>query len=223
MQTFDTPTPITAVLDIPAGRIHLVAADRTDTTVEVLPADPAKARDTKAAEQIRVTYTDGVLRIDAPEAGNRILGHSGSIELTIQLPAGSRIDAKADLAELRSTGRLGEVGFEGAQATVELDEAAGARLTTAAGDLAVARLTGSARITAQKGDLTVTEAVRGTLTLRTDAGRITVGAARGTSAALDASTGFGRIDNALRNTGDTPDHLTVHATTAYGDITARSL
>ena len=39
MQKFDTPAPITAVLDIPAGRIRFIAADRTDTTVEVLPGE----------------------------------------------------------------------------------------------------------------------------------------------------------------------------------------
>jgi hypothetical protein len=36
MQYFDTPAPVSAVLDIPAGRIHLIAADRADTTVGTL-------------------------------------------------------------------------------------------------------------------------------------------------------------------------------------------
>ncbi|MGW7035791.1 hypothetical protein ACWGEA_11380, partial [Streptomyces zaomyceticus] len=75
----------------------------------------------------------------------------------------------------------------------------------------------------QKGDLRITEATRGALTLRTEAGDIEIAAARGASASLDAGTAHGRIHNALANTaGPTPD-LTVHATTAYGDITARSL
>ena len=74
MQKFDTPAPISAVLDIPAGRIQFIAADRADTTVEVLPADASKGRDVKAAEQIAVDYADGVLRIEAAPAKNRILG-----------------------------------------------------------------------------------------------------------------------------------------------------
>ncbi|CAM5740737.1 hypothetical protein SALBM311S_12195 [Streptomyces alboniger] len=65
MQKFDTPAPISAVLDIPAGRVQFIAADRADTTVEVLPANPSKSRDTKAAEQATVAYDDGVLRISA--------------------------------------------------------------------------------------------------------------------------------------------------------------
>ncbi|MET9895348.1 DUF4097 family beta strand repeat-containing protein [Streptomyces sp. NPDC006465] len=222
MQKFDTTAPISAVLDIPAGQIRFVAADRADTTVEVLPADASKGRDVKAAERIEVTYDGGVLRIEAPEAKNRILGTSGSVAVTVQLPAGSRVEAKAAVAEFRSVWRLGDVTFEGAQGSVELDETAGTRLTLLAGDISVGRLGGPAEISTQKGDLNITEAVRGTVALRTEHGDISIGAAHGVSASLDAGTSHGRIHNALKNTDGTPD-LTIRATTAYGDITARSM
>ncbi|WP_328930620.1 DUF4097 domain-containing protein (plasmid) [Streptomyces sp. NBC_00190] len=223
MLKFDTAVPVAAVLDIPAGRIRFIAADRADTTVEVLPADASKGRDVKAAEQIEVGYADGVLRIAAPAAKNRILGNSGSVEVTVQLPAGSRVEAKAASAELRGVGRLGDVTFEAAQATVKLDETDSARLTLQAGDITVGRLGGPAQISTQKGDLRITEAVRGTVELRTEAGEISVGAARGVSASLDAGTSYGRIHNALNNTDGAAAGLNIHATTAYGDITARSL
>ncbi|MFG3056643.1 DUF4097 family beta strand repeat-containing protein [Kitasatospora sp. NPDC048239] len=221
MQKFDTTAPIAAVLDIPAGRIRFIAADRADTVVEVLPADAAKGRDVKAAEQTAVEYRDGVLRIEAP-AKNQVLGASGSVEVTVQLPAGSRIEAKAASAELRGDGRLGDVSLELSHGSVTLDEAASARVTLLAGDVSVGRLGGPAEIGTRKGDIRITEAVRGTVTLRTDSGEIAVGAAQGASASLDASTAHGRIHNALRNTGGAPD-LAIHATTSYGDITARSL
>ena len=32
MQKFATPSPVSAVLDIPAGRARFIAADRADTT-----------------------------------------------------------------------------------------------------------------------------------------------------------------------------------------------
>ncbi|MFB7907845.1 DUF4097 family beta strand repeat-containing protein [Kitasatospora sp. NPDC056076] len=222
MQKFATPAPVSAVLDIPAGRIRLIAADRADTVVEVRPADAGKSRDVKAAERVEVAYVDGVLRVEAPEAGNRLLGNSGSVEVTVQLPTGSRVDATAALAEFRGVGRLGDVTIEAAQGTVKLDETAGARFDLQAGDIAVGRLGGPAEIRTQKGDLRITEAVQGAVTLRTEYGQIEVGAARGVSAALDAGTAHGRIHNALRNADSTPG-LTIHATTAYGDITARSL
>jgi len=45
MQKFDTPAAISAVLAIPAGRVQVIAAERADTTVEVLPTDAAKGRE----------------------------------------------------------------------------------------------------------------------------------------------------------------------------------
>ncbi|WP_405832316.1 hypothetical protein [Streptomyces sp. NBC_01176] len=223
MQRFDTPAPVSAVLDIPAGRVRFVAADRADTTVEILPADASRSRDVEAAEQTEVTYDDGVLRIGTAAATHRILGASGAIEVTVRLPAGSRVDAKAADAGLRGVGRLGDVAFEGGRATVELDEAESARLTLLAGDISVGRLGGPAEMSTRKGDIRVSEAVRGTVALRTEHGEISVGAAHGVSASLDAGTGHGRIHNALKNTDGAGAGLNIRATTAYGDISARGL
>ncbi|MFJ1664524.1 DUF4097 family beta strand repeat-containing protein [Streptomyces anthocyanicus] len=221
MQTFDTPAPICALLDVPAGRIRFIAADRTDTTVEVLPADASKGRDVKVAEQTRVEFGDGVLRIETG-VKHPFMGASGAVEVTVRLPAGSRVEAKAAAAEFRGVGRLGDVGFEGAHGPVKLDEAASVRLATAAGDISVGRLDGPADIRTEKGDIRIAEAVRGEVVLRTGSGDLSVGAAAGVSASLDAGTSYGRVHNALRNTDGTPG-LTIHATTAHGDITARSL
>ena len=221
MPKFDTPAPISAVLDIPAGHVRFIAADRADTAVEVLPADTSKGRDVKVAEQTKIECSDGVLRIEAP-AKNQLLGSSGSIEVTVQLPAGSRVEAKAASAEFRAVGRFGDVAFEGAHGAIKLDEAASVRLTTVAGDVSVGRLNGPAEISTGKGDIRIAEAVRGTVVLRTQAGDVSVGAAHGVSASLDAGTTYGRIHNALKNTEGAAD-LNVHATTAYGDIVARSL
>jgi DUF4097 and DUF4098 domain-containing protein YvlB len=221
MPKFDTTTPVSAVLDIPAGHIRFIAADRADTTVEILPANAAKGSDVKAAERITVEYRDGVLRIEAAPERNRLLGDSGAVEVTVQLPTGSRVEAKAAGGEFRGVGRFGDVTFELAQGSVKLDEAESARVTLLDGDVSVRRLRGAARISTQKGDITVAEAMGGEVVLRTESGDVSVIAARG-CAALDAGTGYGRIDNALRNTDGTAD-LTIHATTAYGDIAARSL
>ncbi|MEV7123566.1 DUF4097 family beta strand repeat-containing protein [Kitasatospora griseola] len=222
MQKFATPTAITAVIDIPAGHLRLIAADRTDTVVEVLPANPSKSRDVKAAELTEVAFTDGVLRIVTADANHRLIGPTGALEVTVQLPSGSRIEAKAADADLRGVGRLGEVTFESARGPVKVDEAAGGRFVLQDGSIEVGRLTGSARLDTQRGDLTVNEAVRGDLVLTTMSGSITVGAARGVSASLDAGTSYGRIHNALRNADDVPA-VTIRATTSNGDITARTV
>ena len=220
MHTFDTPAPISAVLDIPAGRVRFIAADRADTVVEVLPVDASKSRDVKAAEQTTIDYAHGVLRIDTP-AKNQYLGLSGSIEVTVELPTGSRVEAKAGSAELRTAGRLGEVAFDGAYRRITIEEAASVRLTAVDGDVEVGRLGGPAQISTARGDIRIAEATGGKVVLNTQSGDISITAAAGVSAALDAGTSNGRITNALKNDG-TPE-LDIHATTSNGDITARSL
>ncbi|MFE7235432.1 DUF4097 family beta strand repeat-containing protein [Streptomyces sp. NPDC002405] len=221
MQKFDSPAPISAVLDIPAGRVQFIAADRADTTVEVLPANPSKKRDVQTAEQTTVAYADGVLRIRTAEPKNQLFGPSGSLEVTVQLPAGSRVEVKAAGSELRGVGRLGDVSFEGAYRQIKIDEAASVRLTALDGDVEVGRLGGPAEISTARGDIRITEAVRGTVVLRTQSGDISVAAAGGVSATLDAGTGYGRVSNSLKNDGTA--ELDIRATTSHGDITARSL
>jgi hypothetical protein len=219
MHTFDTPAPISAAVDVPAAQVRLVASDRAATTVEVRPADPAKGRDVKAAERTTVEHLDGTVRVTTP-VRNEAFGPSGSVEVTVQLPAGSAVVVRGS-AETHGTGRLGDVTVDGSYGGIRLDEAGTVRLTAHAGDVVVGRLAGPGEITTTKGDITVVEALGGTLVLRTQVGDITVTAGAGVPAALDAGTGYGRISNALRNDG-TPA-LDIRATTTQGDITARSL
>ncbi|MFE5796916.1 DUF4097 family beta strand repeat-containing protein [Streptomyces sp. NPDC056503] len=222
MRTFAATAPIAAVVAIPAGHLRLIAADRADVTVDIRPANPAKSRDVKAAETTTVSFADGVLDITAPETGNQLFGATGSVEITVQLPADSSVRAKAAAADLRGVGRLGDVTFEAAQGPVKLDEARTAHLTLQDGDITLGHLHGDAELTTTRGDLRITQATGGTVRLDTQAGSITIGAARSTTATLDAGTTLGRIANTLQNTHGTGTPLTIHATTALGDITAHS-
>jgi hypothetical protein len=223
MLKFDTPDPITAVLDIASGRIRLIAADRGDTTVAVGPADPGKRRDVKAADKTEVEFADGVLRIRTAAPKNQYLGPSGDLEVVVELPAGSRIEAKTAGCELSGVGRLGDVVFEGAYRRIEVEEAASLRLTAVDGDVEVGWLGGPAHISTARGAILIDEVAQGAIELSTQMGDITVGASAGASATLDADTGHGRIHNALKNTEGAAASLNIRATTGQGDITARSL
>ena len=66
MPTFETPEPISAVVEIGIGDITFEAGDRADTVVEVAPGDPAKQADVRAAEQTRIEFADGQLLVKAP-------------------------------------------------------------------------------------------------------------------------------------------------------------
>ena len=143
--------------------------------------------------------------------------------MTVQLPAGSRVEAKAASAEFRGVGRLGDVAFEGAHGAIKLDEAASARLTIHAGDVSVGRLSGPARDQHQQGRHPHRRGrARHGRAAHRGRRRSRSAPPRGVSASLDAGTSYGRIHNALKNT-DGARRPDIHATTAYGDITARSL
>ncbi|GAB2826697.1 DUF4097 family beta strand repeat-containing protein [Actinocorallia aurea] len=217
---FATPAAISAVLDVPAGRVHVIAADQADTTVEVSPANPSRDRDVKAAERTTVEYADGTLRIETP-VHHEILGPSGAVAVTVRMPAGSRVEAKAAIAEFRSVGALDDVAVESSYGPIAIDEAATVRLAALDGDVEVGRLGGPAEISTQRGGIRIAQAAAGTVTLTAQSGDITVGAAPGVSATLDAGTGHGRVTNALKNDGTAG--LDIRATTAHGHITARSL
>ncbi|MEV5750347.1 hypothetical protein AB0L00_21205 [Actinoallomurus sp. NPDC052308] len=129
-----------------------IAADRTDTTVEILPADASKGRDVKAAEQTTVDYADGVLRIETA-VKNQYFGPSGSIEVTVQLPAGSGIEAKAASAEFSTTGPLGDITYESSVGAAVLDAGTSpGRITNALENDGTADLTITA--TTSNGDIT---------------------------------------------------------------------
>jgi hypothetical protein len=124
MYEFIATAPICAVLDIPAARIQVIAADRDDVTVEVLPGDASQSRDVKAAERVEVTFDDGILRVISAKNSSPLLGSSGSVEITVRAPAESGIRATTASGEFRGVGRLGEVTFEGASGSVKIDEPA---------------------------------------------------------------------------------------------------
>ena len=222
MPTYNTPEPISAVLNIPAGSIQLVATEQAETAVEVLPANAAKGRDVKAAEATKVEYAEGVLRIQVV-AKNQYFGPSGAVAVTVQLPAGSQADVKSASVELRATGRLGDVVIESAQGPIDLEDVASARITSSASEVSIGRLNGPAEIRTSKGDIRIAEAARGNVVLRTDVGEVEIVAAAGASATLDAGTATGRISNALKNSEGADAELTIRATTSVGDIVARSL
>ena len=61
MTTFHTAEPITAVVEVVAGAVHLAATDRDDTVVDIKPRDPERVSDVRAAEQARVDFHNGTL------------------------------------------------------------------------------------------------------------------------------------------------------------------
>jgi hypothetical protein len=207
MPTFPTPEPITAVLDVTAGHVQIRASDRTDTVVEVRPSDETRDADVGAAAQTQVEFSGGRLSVRAPK--NRLwslIGRPPSIDVTIELPTDSRVDARG-WANYRSQGRLGEVSFETAAGSIRLDQAAALKLRTAAGDVSVGRAGGHTDVSTSTGKIWIGE-IDGAAVVKTANGDITIGEAAD-DVRLNTANGDITVHRAL---------AAVSAKTAYGSV-----
>ena len=211
MPMFNTPEPISVNLDLCVGDLHVVASDRGDTLVEVLPSDPDKRSDVIAAEQTRVVYANGVLQIKAPKGWKRYSFRAGheSIDVRIELPNGSQLRGEGGVAGLRSSGTLGECRYRTGAGDIAVEHVAGAtEIKTGTGAVRIDRIDGPATIKNSNGDTWIGEVV-GDLQVKSANGRITVGQAH---AALTAKTAKGDI-----HLGEVA-HGVVVAETAYGKV-----
>ena len=103
MPTFAAPEPITVSIELSVGDVRIVASDRTDAIVQVRPSDESRELDVRDAEQTRVEQTPDGLVIKTPRPrGLGLLGKPGSVDVTIELPAGSSLHGDSSVAAFRS-------------------------------------------------------------------------------------------------------------------------
>ena len=208
MPRFETPEPILATIDLPAGNVRVNAGDRTDTVVEVRPSDQSDDADVQTAEQTQVEYARGKLLVKAPKAKGRwwLFKYSGSIDVSVELPTGSRIDANAARADVRCEGRLGESRFSSSSGDIQLDQTGKLRVA-AAGNVSVDRSVGHTDVTTANGEIWIRK-IDGPAVVKTSNGDITLGEVTGD---LRLNTAYGDItvDRALAS---------LSAKTAYGSV-----
>jgi DUF4097 and DUF4098 domain-containing protein YvlB len=206
MPIFDSPDPISVTLELVVGDARIIASDRTDTVVEVRPTDESKDLDRKVADQTRVEFTNGKLLVKAPRQ-RAIFGKPGSIDVVIELPAGSQVHGRSAMSALRAEGRLGDCKFKTALGDIAIDQAGSLDLNSAVGDITVERAAGHADVTTGSGALrlgaidgpavvknsngaTAISEVTGDLRVNAANGDITIGLAH---ADVDAKTANGSI------------------------------
>jgi DUF4097 and DUF4098 domain-containing protein YvlB len=190
MPTFDTPNPITATVTVVSGDVRLVAGDAGATTVTVEPTDSGNAEDRRAAEQTRIEFTNGHLLVRAPKLRTWMpRANGGSIDVTIELPAGSTVQAGAALADFTIDGPLAEARVKTGLGHVRIERAGTLVVKTGIGDISVDRVTGNAELTAGSGELRVRE-LDSTAVIKNSNGDIWIGQAGGD---LRASAANGNI------------------------------
>ncbi|WP_328394347.1 DUF4097 family beta strand repeat-containing protein [Nocardia sp. NBC_00416] len=209
MPTFETPDPIAVTVDVLSGSVTVIASDRADTVVEVRPAEESRKSDVRAAEQTRVDFTAGTLTVRTPKDWRTYtpFGGNPSVEVTIEVPTGSRLQATAAVGRLLGTGELGRCDLE-----------------IAAGDIIVERPLGSVIAKTAKGDIRIGEASRGVLRLETSMGELEVGIHPGSAARVETDARYGAVRNVLGPVDrpqENEDTVQVYAHNSYGNIIIR--
>jgi DUF4097 and DUF4098 domain-containing protein YvlB len=208
--SFDTQGPIVADVDIAAGSVHLIAGDRTETVVTVNPVDPSSKIDVAAAEKARVEISGRRLSVVVPKPGGIMSYISfrdwGLVDVTIELPTGSSVDAKTGAGNLRADGEFGEVNAKSGAGDIQVDQALARRLVSGAGRL---------RLGSSRGD---TEVIT--------AGDMDIGLIDGTAQVknLNGRTRIREVTGPIRVKSANGDivvdraHTDVHGRTANGSI-----
>ncbi|MFE3199868.1 DUF4097 domain-containing protein [Embleya sp. NPDC059237] len=200
MPTFDTPKPIFATVDLVVGSLRISASDRVDTVVEVRPTDPSHTASVQAAEQTSVACSSGRLSVRVPRNKSRsFFGRSASVDVTIELPTGSRIEGQAAAADIHVEGRVGETRLSVASGDIRLDRTGALRLNSTSGDVSVAHSVGHTDISAAAGEIRVGK-IDGTAVVRNTAGGISLGAVSG-DLRLNSTLGDITVDRALTTVG----------------------
>lgn len=213
MPTYDTPGPIHASVEFSAGELRVVASERPDTVVRVSPGDESENRDVRAAEQTRVEFVSGTLTVRGPRhPGFGMFGKVGAVEVVVELPVGSDLEAKLGVGGVRCTGVLGGCRLRSGAGDLQVEQAESLSLTTGMGLAAAENVTGDAKLTTGSGRLRV-QSVAGPAVLKNGNGEIWVGHAGGEL----------RVNSA--NGDITADHAaaSMTANTANGDIRVREL
>ncbi|AUY51618.1 DUF4097 family beta strand repeat-containing protein [Streptomyces sp. CB01881] len=206
MPTYETDGPISATLEFEIGTVWIRAGKRTDTVVEVRPANAAREADVKAAELTQVDFAGGRLTLKGPKQRTVFSNKKGSIEVLVELPSGSEVHADSPMADFVTEGPLGDCRLKASMGRIQIDRAEGVRLKTDHGDIRVGAVSGDAEVSGagrievgsvggrltvknSNGDTEIDE-VYGELTANASNGRIHVGLAE---AGVDAKTANGHI------------------------------
>jgi DUF4097 and DUF4098 domain-containing protein YvlB len=227
MPEFQTPEPISVILDLGAAYVRISAGERTDTVVEVRPTNAHDDSDVQAVKEVRVDYSNGTLRVTGPKARTFDFSRkSRSIDLDIALPSGSRVTAEMQFGDFHGAGRLGETRIKTSAGNLALGDTGPLRLSTAAGHISADDVDGDADVTTGSGRVRIGD-VAGTASAWNSNGETTIGAVAGNlrvrgangdisvqraGAGVDAKTSNGsvRIGEVVRGT--------VSLGTAMGDL-----
>lgn len=211
MPIYTTPGPIDLAINLPVGAIEIIAGDRTDTVVTVSATNPERAVDRRGAEETSVDFNGQRLTVAGPKPRFSIIGPTESVDVKVELPAGSRLTAEIG-GSVRTLGSLGATRVKSSMGYVDLDSTGDLWLRAGHGNITVGTARGGIDITADHGQIRVGR-VTGDAILKASHGSVLVGESGGD---LDAKLSYGDLEI-------TKVLASVAAKTAYGSIQLREV
>ncbi|MCX2949721.1 DUF4097 family beta strand repeat-containing protein [Lentzea sp. NEAU-D7] len=186
MPSYDTPEPISVLLDVYAGYVQITASDRTDTKVDVRPSDPADSSDVEAAQKTKVDYADGTLTVRGPKRTFDFSKKTRSVDVVIELPTGSKVDVDVSAGGVRTSGVLGVTEVDLSAGNIHVDRTGPLRADTGAGAVTVGVVEGNADVKTGSGHIRI-GTVRGALVAKNSNGHIDAGVVEGELKARSAN------------------------------------
>jgi hypothetical protein len=176
MPKFETPEPIAVTVDVFLGNVTIIASDRTDTVVDVRPSDAAKKGDVRAAQETEVDFAAGNLTVKGPrwwKDVHTLFGANPSIDVTVEMPTGSRLHGTASVCRFLVTGELGQCELKTSVGDLQLEKAGPLELQTSGGKITVDQAMSSANITTGTGAVHIRE-INGSAVIKNSNGDSTI-------------------------------------------------
>jgi DUF4097 and DUF4098 domain-containing protein YvlB len=197
-QTFTTPDPVAAHVELGAGTLTVEATDTTETRVEI--TGPR-------ADEFTVELRDRHLIVVPPKGRFFGIGIDSHV-VRVVVPTGSDLTTKTGSADTETVGTLGVVKLKTGSGDIEVERAEGPVVVeSGSGDVRCHEAAAEVRIKSGSGDVDLGD-VRGTTGISTGSGDVVIGVVRERTV---VKSGSGDVE-LKRSESD------VSLTTASGDV-----
>ncbi len=152
MHTFPASGPARLRVRIGHGRLVIVASERDDVEVDVLPFDENSRDDREHAEKTAVEQKGDRIIVEAP--GDSFRGRR-ALDVRIAVPSESNAEIVVASADVICNGQLGDVSTTTASGDAELEHVRSLEARTSSGDTACRRVDGPVAATTASGDVVI--------------------------------------------------------------------
>jgi hypothetical protein len=211
MSVFTFVEPPEIRVDLQLGRVDVVATDRTDVVVTVVPSNPGRSGDRSAAEQVRVDQAGDSVRIIGSSRFS-LFGASDSVDVLVEVPTATMADIDLKYGSVHASGALAVCRLNVPYGDVTLASATRLDLSVGHGEVRVGRVAGDAEIRVKSGSVRLGR-IDGTVRVSGAHASVTIDSL---GSAADITTASGGVELG-RAEGD------VRVRTAYGSVRVEEL